>query len=218
MFIRILSLIISVVVSSTVIGQVGPIIGDTYFIAPGGGTESGFQLAGGPFENSTINSDGELIGPDLGGGMVLSTDTLIQNSATNFDLIFRIETIGGNLMPEGIIGDSGGELTTLGIFVGGGIDPVDLATPVIAESAQIEAFNLAGESIGTIPVLDFANFQTGIGGGWDGSFGLNFGNQIPIGDVGAVELQINFNTIPEPTTFGIFAAVGIASIARRRRN
>ena len=85
--------------------------GSTYFIAPGGGTESGFQLAGGPFLDSTIDGLDEVIGPDISGaGMVVSTDILIQNDDVNFDFISRIEaTPGGNLMPTGIIADSGVE-------------------------------------------------------------------------------------------------------------
>ena len=199
-------------------GQIGALMGDSYFIAPGAGTESGFQLAGGPFENSTVNGEGEIIGPDFGGGMVLSSDSLTQNIGNNFDLVFRVESVGGNLLPNGIIGDSGTELTTLGIFVGGGIDPVELASPVIANTAMIEVFNTADESIGTIDVIDFANFSVGIGGGWDGTFGLNFANQIPVGDVGAVELQINFDAIPEPSTAALLGLFALSSIARRRRS
>ena len=196
---------------------VGPVDGDSYFIAPGAGTESGFQLAGGPFENSIIDGSGEIIGNDFGGGMILSTDELIHNGGNNYDLVFRIESVGGNILPSGVVGDSGVELTSLGIFVGGGIDNVALQSPVIAETAEIEVFNTTGGSIGVLNVIDFGNFATGPGGGWDGSLGFNFGNQIAIGDIGAVELQINFNAVPEPTTFGFLAASGIALVLRRRR-
>lgn len=198
-------------------GDIGPLLGDSYFIAPGAGTENGFQLAGGPFENSTINGEGELIGPDFGGGMILSSDSLTQNIGNNFDLVFRLETIGGNLLPNGIIGDSGSELNSLGIFVGSGIDPVELAAPVVPNTAIIEAFNTSGQSIGTIDVIDFANFSVGLGGGWDGTFGLNFVDQIPVGDVGAVELQINFNAVPEPASAGLLGVVGLAYVSVRRR-
>ena len=122
------------------LGLLSPTVGSTYFIAPGAGTASGFQLAGGPFSDSIINGAGELIGPDLSGnGLIVSTDSLTQNSVTNFDLVFRLATtIGGNIAPTGIIGDSGVELTTLGLFVGGGINPVDFDTPIFANTAEIE--------------------------------------------------------------------------------
>ena len=151
--------------------------------------------------------------------MILSSDSLTQNIANNFDLVFRLESIGGNLLPTGILGDSGAELNTLGIFVGGGIDPVELASPVIANTAIIEVFNTADQSIGTIDVIDFANFSVGIGGGWDGSFGLNFVDQIPVGDVGAVELQINFNAVgvPEPASAAILSLSCLALCSTRRR-
>ncbi|MEM9410452.1 MAG: PEP-CTERM sorting domain-containing protein [Planctomycetota bacterium] len=200
--------------------SLSPTAGDTYFIAPGAGTPSGFQLAGGPYEISTINGGGEMIGADFGGGMVMSSDTLVQNTAVNFDLTLRIESVGGNLLPTGIIGDSNVELTTLGIFVGGGVDPVNLDAPIIANSAQIEVFNTAGDSIGIIDELEqLNNFQTGIGGGWDGSLGLNFGNQIPIGDVGAIELQINYDSaaIPEPSALAIMGCAGFGLLLRRRK-
>ncbi len=197
--------------------EFGPLDGDVFFIAPGAGTETGFQIAGGPYENSVVDGDGEIIGPDFGGGMILSTDSLIHNGGNNYDLIFRIESIGGNIMPSGIIGNSGVELTTLGLFVGGGIDSVALAAPLFAEEAQIEVFNTAAESIGTINVIDFGNFTAGVGGGWDGSFGLNFADEIPIGDVGAVELQINFNVVPEPASCSVIALAAMGLISYRRR-
>ena len=181
----------------------------------------GFQLAGGPYELSTIDNGSEFIGLDITGqGMVTSTDTLIQNTATTFDFTLRIETTG-NFLPEGVIGDSGGELTTLGLFVGGGIDEIAFTTPVFATEAIIEVFDTSDASIGTIDVIDLSNFQTGIGGGWDGSLGLNFGNAIPIGDVGAIELQVSYSTvqIPEPSTtiIATLSMLGFTASRRRRK-
>ena len=209
-----------VLVSSSVAFAQFPEAGSSYFIAPGAGTVSGFQLAGGPFEESVIDGDGELIGLDLsGGGMILSTDTLIQNTMTNFDLVFRLETVGGNLAPAGIIGDSGVELTTLGIFVGGGLNPVDLDGPLLANSAYIEDYDSAEQSLGIISVVDFGNFTSGEGGGWDGSLGINFGNQVAIGDVGAIEFRINFDTaaVPEPGSALLLGTIALVGVTRRRR-
>lgn len=195
-------------------------LGSTYFIAPGAGTEKGFQLAGGPFEDSTYDFAFDTIGPDISGnGLIVSSESLTDNGSGNFDLVLRIATtVGGNILPSGIIGDSGEELTTLGIFVGAGFNPVDVIEPIIANSAQIEVFNTDNDSIGTIDVIDLANFQTGIGGGWDGTLGLNFGGAIPIGDVGAIELQINFDgqVIPEPGT-GLVGVILLSAMAVRRR-
>jgi hypothetical protein len=196
-----------------------PTAGSTYFIAPGAGTSSGFQLAGGPFLDSTINGVGEIIGPDISGeGDVLSSDFLIHNLGQNYDFILRVETVGGNLLPMGIIGDSGVPLVTLGLFVGGGLNPVDTNSPLFANTAVIEVFNRASESLGIIDVIGLSNFTTGKGGGWDGSLGLNFGNQIVIGDVGAIEFRINFDAaIPEPTSASIFGCLGLGLLVRRRR-
>jgi hypothetical protein len=207
-----------IVLSASSFCSADPVDGDTYFIAPGAGVPKGFQIAGGPFEVSTINGGSESIGLDItGNGNVTSSDELIQNTAINFDFTLRIET-DGNFLPEGVIGDSGEELTTLGLFVGGGIDPIEFSQPVFANTAIIEAFDSSGGSLGTINVIDFANFTTGKNGGWDGSLGINFGNAIPIGDVGAIELQVNYNTnsIPEPTS-AVVALMGLGLLARRRR-
>ena len=196
-----------------------PIIGDTYFIAPGAGTFEGFQLAGGPYSVSTINGGAEGIGTDFSGnGQVTSSDSLVQNSSSNFDFTVRIETTG-NFLPAGTIGDSGSELTTLGLFVGGGIDPIDFNEPVFANTAVLEAFDTSGTSIGTIDVVNLANFSTGIGGGWDGALGINFNNLIPVGDVGAIELRINFDTVavPEPSSAALIGGLALTLLARRRR-
>ena len=194
--------------------------GSTYFIAPGAGTESGFQLAGGPFIDSVVNGSGETIGLDLSGnGQILSTDSLIQNTEVNFDLVFRIETVGGNLAPTGIMGDSGVELISLGLFVGGGLNPVDLDAPVFANEALIEVYDLSEQSLGTIDVTQMGNFTSGVEGGWDGSLGINFFDQIQIGDVGAIELRINFDTVavPEPSSAALIGGLSLTLLARRRR-
>ena len=215
----ILSVVLVLMVSA--VANADPVVGDSYFIAPGTGVIEGFQLAGGPFELSTINGGSEFIGVDITGqGDVSSSDTLIQNTATNFDLTLRIETTG-NFLPTGVIGDSDVELTTLGLFVGGGIDPVAFTQPVFATSAVIEAFDTSDSSIGTIDVLSLSNFQTGVGGGWDGSLGLDFGNLIPVGDVGAIELQVNYNiaAVPEPSTamLSLAGLIALCGIKRRSR-
>ena len=193
-------------------------LGSTYFIAPGAGVDKGFQVAGGPFVDSTFDFNPDTIGPDISGqGLIVSTQSLTDNGGGNFDLVFRIET-DGNFLPAGTVGDSGEVLTTLGLFVGGGINAVDIDEPIIANTAQIEVFDTGSGSIGAIDVIDLSNFTTGIGGGWDGSVGLNFGSAIPVGDVGAIELQINFTAqgIPEPTT-GLAVCFLISAAACRRR-
>ena len=194
----------------------------TYFIAPGAGIAKGFQVAGGPFVDSTFDGILDVVGPDISGnGMIVSSESLTDNGGGNFDLVLRIATtVGGNLLPTGVIGDSGEELTSLGLFVGGGINPVDVIDPIIANTAQIEVFDTDADSLGTIDVIDMSNFTTGLGGGWDGSLGLNFGNAIEIGDVGAIELQINFGSqsVPEPSSALVLVSLLSLTMTRRRRN
>ena len=196
--------------------------GSTYFIAPGAGVDKGFQVAGGPFGDSTFDGEFDVIGPDISGnGLIVSSESLTDNGSGNYDLVFRIATtVGGNILPSGVIGDSGEELTSLGIFVGGGINAVDIDAPIIANTAIIEVFNTSDQSIGTIDVIDLSNFEVGLGGGWDGTLGMNFGSAIPIGDIGAIELQINFDAkaVPEPAAAMLVATMlGLVASSRRRK-
>ena len=212
------ALMLSTVVAA--VASADPVTNDTYFIAPGAGFIDGFQLAGGPFELSTLDFASEEIGLDItGSGIVTSSDALIQNTATNFDLTLRLETTG-NFLPDGSSSDTGGILETLGLFVGGGIDPLDFNQPVFANTAVIEVFDSAEGSLGLLDVVGLQNFTSGVGGGWDGSVGINFNSAIEIGDVSAIEFRVNYDidaaAVPEPTA-GLIALSALSLTLRRRR-
>ena len=210
-----------ITVQSNATIQQAPVPGDAYFISPGIGSLAPVQFfLSGANADSIINDGTEVVGATLGTGAdIESYDSLAALGGDMFTLTVGI-TSTDDLSPTGFVGTDAAmtPLDVAAIFMGGnaGGDPIDFPAPAIVSAASIELFDLAGASAALIDITGAGSFTAGVGGGWDGSLGLQFGAG-SAGDIGGYELQVTY-TIPEPSSavLGLVAMAGLGLIRRRR--
>lgn len=188
-----------------------------YFLAPGLGssTGGGFFLAGGGLIDSTINDATEIIGTDLGGGNVESSDLTTDLGGGTFSTLFTIVSTSGDLGPAGFVSPTDGSaLDTLALFVGvsGGGTPIDFSGSTVV-SAILDATDATGTSVigGSVDLVSI---------GFDvqsGSFGVLLGPNVGLG-VDTITLEVTTQkAIPEPTSLAILGGMGLGLLVRRRR-
>ena len=185
-----------------------------YFIVPGASPGDGFIFAGGPFTDSTFNGAGEDIGPAIGGGAIISSDSVTDNGDGTFNLLLTLEASGGDFIPAGSVDGAGAPLTTFGLFVGasGGGTPIDFGSGIV-NTANLNGF-AGGTSIFAAP------FEL-VGAGIDvqsGSLGLSFGAGTAGIGLDTITIDINITkAIPVPTSMVVLGVLGMGLVARRRR-
>ena len=203
-------------------GPRGDPSGDTYFAAPGIGSD---------VEGFFLNSDADGVADSVAGagstqvgltidGQPIFTSSTITGGPSTFDIEIRLFTTGTDLAATGISGPNGGALDTAGFFLGGnaGGDPFEFSEPVFTNSATIDAIDGTGASLlgGGADISGFANFTDGVGGTWDGGLGVTFGAGSAGAGIVEYVFQGNFTKIPAPGTAVLMGFGGLAAARRRR--
>lgn len=185
-----------------------------YTIVPVISNTAASFFAGGPFVDSVFDNALDVIGPDLSGGNVESSDFVTTNGDGTFNLLLTLFSTSGDLAPSGLVDGTGVPLDTLSFLIGtGGGIPIDFGADIV-NSAILTATTAAGVDVtGPIDLVPL---------GFDvqsGSIAVGFGAGSAGAGISTITLDINVTAaaIPEPTSIALLGVIGLGIAVRRRR-
>lgn len=197
-----------------------PILSPTgdYFVAPTLGNAGSLFFASGAIPgNSTFNDATEVIGGDLLGGSIESSDLTTPGPSGTSNTLITISSTGGDLAPAGFADGAGIALDTLGVIYGdfgaGASPPIDFGSGLV-NTAFFDVTDVAGASLIGGPIdLIAAGFDV-----QSGTFLVSVG--AGSAGIGAANITLDVNVtkaIPEPTSLVVLSVLGMGLVARRRR-
>ena len=199
-------------------------IGDIYGSIPGLGNAAGYFGAAATVNNVPF----DLLADASGTGIVTpppvlsiseTQDTLLTPVGTTYNVSTTLSSSDGELAPAGFVDGNSVALNRLGYFLGtnGSRDPLQFDNPVQVNAATITAFDGAGGVLfGPFDISSFGVFSAGTGGTWDGSLGIDFGENTAGQGAASITLDLNLTAVPEPASLGLLGLGGMALIRRRR--